>query len=206
MKESKYLNDLIEALTILPGVGKKSAQRMAYILLRMSKDKTINLANKLSKIITDVSSCNICGIYLDNEDAILQKNSDKHLCIGAGRDESKICVTESPADIYIIENSTDYNGDYFSLTGNLSPLDGRGPSEIGIIRLEERLKKNNISELILATSTTVEGEATAHYIQQLASKHNIKVSRIAFGIPLNGELGYLDSDTISHAFNERKEL
>tara|TARA_B100001996_G_scaffold382229_1_gene373502 strand:- start:2662 stop:3282 length:621 start_codon:yes stop_codon:yes gene_type:complete len=206
MKESKYLNDLIEALTILPGIGKKSAQRMAYILLRMNKDKSINLANKLLKITTDVSSCNICGIYLDNEDATLQKNSNEHLCIGPGRDRSKICVTESPADIYIIENSTDYNGDYFSLTGNLSPLDGRGPNEIGIVRLEERLKKDNINELILATSTTVEGEATAHYIQQLASKYNIKISRIAFGIPLNGELGYLDSDTISHAFNERKEL
>jgi len=206
MKESKYLNELIEALTILPGVGKKSAQRMAYILLRMNKDKAVNLANKLFKITTDVSSCNICGIYLDNEDALLQKKSEKHLCIGTGRDESKICVTESPADIYIIENSTNYNGDYFSLAGNLSPLDGRGPSEIGIIRLEERLKKDNINELILATSTTVEGEATAHYIQQLASKYDIKVSRIAFGIPLNGELGYLDGDTISHAFNERKEL
>tara|TARA_Y100000748_G_scaffold263774_1_gene232926 strand:+ start:547 stop:1167 length:621 start_codon:yes stop_codon:yes gene_type:complete len=206
MKLSKNLLDLIEALTILPGVGKKSAQRMAYKLLRSSKDKTENLAAKLISSTTEISTCPICGIYLDREDAILQSQTEKHLCIGDNRDITKICVTESPADVYIIENSTDYNGDYFALSGNISPLDGRGPMEIGMNKLQSRLEKSNIKELILATSTTIEGEATAHYVQQLAIKFNIKVSRIAFGIPLNGELDYLDSDTISHAFNERKEL
>ena len=206
MKQSKHLNELIDALTTLPGVGKKSAQRMAYKLMRANIEKTINLSQKLLNVTSIVSNCKICGIYLDSHDATLQNETDEHLCIGSNRDKSKICVTESPADVYIIEDSTDYNGDYFVLDGNLSPLDGRGPTEIGIKRLEARLEKDNITELILATSTTIEGEATSHYVQQLSNKYDIKISRIAFGIPLNGELGYLDSDTISHAFKERKEL
>ena len=206
MKESKNLNDLIEALTILPGIGRKSAQRMAYKLIRSNKEKTLKLSEKLLNITTNISNCKICGIYLDNEDVEAQNNDECHLCLKENRDNTRICVTESPADVYTIDNSTDYKGYYFVLAGNLSPLDGRGPIEIGIKRLESRLEKGNINELILATSTTIEGEATAHYIQQLASTYNIKASRIAFGIPLNGEIGYLDSETISHAFNERKVL
>ena len=206
MKESKNLNDLIEALTVLPGIGRKSAQRMAYKLIRSNKEKTLKLSEKLLNITTNISNCKICGIYLDNEDVEAQNNDECHLCIKENRDYTKICVTESPADVYTIDNSTDYKGYYFVLAGNLSPLDGRGPIEIGINRLKARLAKGNINELILATSTTIEGEATAHYVQQIASTYNIKVSRIAFGIPLNGEIGYLDSETISHAFNERKVL
>ena len=207
MKQSKHLNDLIDALTILPGVGKKSAQRMAYKLMRNNTEKTLNLSQKLLNVTSMVANCKICGIYLDNEDVLMQQNDhDCHLCIAQNRDVSKICVTESPADVYTIDSSTDYKGYYFVLDGNLSPLDGRGPVEIGIKRLEARLERGNINELILATSTTIEGEATSHYVQQLSNKYNIKISRIAFGIPLNGELGYLDSDTISHAFKERKEL
>tara|TARA_B100000614_G_scaffold262460_1_gene296041 strand:- start:65 stop:685 length:621 start_codon:yes stop_codon:yes gene_type:complete len=206
MKKSKNLDDLIDALTMLPGVGKKSAQRMAYKILRSNKEKTLNLSRQLQKVLTDVVTCNICGIYLDKEDAEIQQSSSEHLCIGKNRDNSVICITESPADIYIIEENTNYNGDYFALKGTLSPLDGLGPEEIGILRLQNRLEKEDIKELILATSTTIEGEATAHYIQNICHELRIKVSRIAFGIPLNGELGYLDGETISHAFNERKEL
>jgi len=207
MKQSKYLNDLIEALTTLPGVGRKSAERMAYKLMRTNPEKTINLSQKLLNVTTMVSNCKICGIYLDSEDVEIQGDgNDCHICISENRDPSKICVTESPADVYTIDSSTNYSGYYFVLDGNLSPLDGRGPEEIGIKRLEARLEQGNINELILATSTTIEGEATSHYVQQLSNKYDIKISRIAFGIPLNGELGYLDSDTISHAFNERKEL
>ena len=191
---------------MLPGVGKKSAQRMAYKILRSNKEKTLNLSRQLQKVLTDVVTCNICGIYLDKEDAEIQQSSSEHLCIGKNRDNSVICITESPADIYIIEENTNYNGDYFALKGTLSPLDGLGPEEIGILRLQNRLEKEDIKELILATSTTIEGEATAHYIQNICHELRIKVSRIAFGIPLNGELGYLDGETISHAFNERKEL
>ena len=206
MKKSKNLDDLIDALTMLPGVGKKSAQRMAYKILRSNKEKTLNLSRQLQKVLTDVVTCNICGVYLDKEDAEIQQSSSEHLCIGKNRDNSVICITESPADIYIIEDNTNYNGDYFALKGTLSPLDGLGPEEIGILRLQNRLEKEDIKELILATSTTIEGEATAHYIQNICHELRIKVSRIAFGIPLNGELGYLDGETISHAFNERKEL
>ena len=206
MKKSKNLEDLIDALTILPGVGRKSAQRMAYKILRSNKEKTLNLSKQLQNVLTDVVTCHICGVYLDKDDAETQKSSTQHLCIGRNRDNTVICITESPADIYIIEENTDYNGDYFALQGTLSPLDGLGPEEIGIFRLQNRLNKEDIKELILATSTTIEGEATAHYIQKICQDLNIKVSRIAFGIPLNGELGYLDGETISHAFNERKEL
>ncbi len=206
MKESKNLNDLIDALTILPGIGRKSAQRMAYKLIRSNKEKTLNLSDKLANITKNISNCKICGIYLDNEDIIEQTDDNCHLCVAQNRNPSQVCVTESPADVYMIDNSTDYKGYYFVLTGSLSPLDGRGPVEIGMKRLEARLEKGNINELILATSTTIEGEATAHYIQQLSKNYDVRVSRIAFGIPLNGELGYLDSETISHAFNERKDL
>ena len=206
MKKSKNLDDLIDALTMLPGVGKKSAQRMAYKILRSNKEKTLNLSRQLQKVLTDVVTCNICGVYLDKQDAEIQQSSSEHLCIGKNRDNSIICITESPADIYIIEDNTNYNGDYFALKGTLSPLDGLGPEEIGIFRLQNRLEKEDIKELILATSTTIEGEATAHYIQNICHELRIKVSRISFGIPLNGELGYLDGETISHAFNERKEL
>ncbi|MED5274756.1 MAG: recombination mediator RecR [Pseudomonadota bacterium] len=204
MKQSKNLNDLIDALTILPGVGRKSAQRMAYQLIRSNNDLTLHLADKLNNITSNIASCKVCGIYLDIEDVDKQVNGECHICIAQNKDPSKICVTESPSDAYIIDQSTDYNGYFFVLDGSLSPLDGRGPIEVGIKRLQQNLEEKKITELILATSTTVEGEATAHYVQQLASKMSIKVSRIAFGIPLNGELGYLDSETISHAFNERK--
>tara|TARA_B100000927_G_scaffold26303_1_gene19732 strand:- start:186 stop:806 length:621 start_codon:yes stop_codon:yes gene_type:complete len=206
MKRSKILDDLIEALTILPGVGRKSAERMAYKLLRSNKERSYHLSKKLEDVMSNVVTCEICGIYLDNQDAELQKSSNEHLCIGKNRDTSIICVTESPADIYIIEESTNYDGDYFALKGNLSPLDGLGPEEIGINRLKYRLEREEFKELILATSTTVEGEATAHFIQSICENLGIKVSRIAFGIPLNGELSYLDGETISHAFSERKEL
>jgi len=204
MKQSKNLNDLIGALTILPGIGRKSAQRMAYQLIRSNKELTINLADKLNNITSNIANCKVCGIYLDIEDVERQKNGECHICMAQNKDTSKICVTESPADAYIIDESTDYNGYFFVLDGNLSPLDGLGPIEVGIQKLQKNLEEQKVDELILATSTTVEGEATAHYIQQLASKINIKVTRIAFGIPLNGELGYLDSETISHAFKERK--
>ncbi len=179
---------------------------MAYQLIRSDKELTIDLADKLNKITSNIASCKICGIYLDVEDTDKQINGKCHICIDQKKDPSKICVTESPADAYIIDESTDYNGYFFVLDGNLSPLDGRGPIEVGIQKLQKSLEERNIKELILATSTTVEGEATAHYVQQLATKMNIKVTRIAFGIPLNGELGYLDSETISHAFNERKTI
>ena len=143
---------------------------------------------------------------MDIEEVEKQTHSSCHICERQNRDTSIICVIESASDVYTIDESTNYNGYYFVLQGNLSPIDGRGPSEIGLDKLEKRLSEKNIKELILATNTTIEGEATAHYIKNMATKNSIKVSRLAFGLPLNGEIGFLDNETISHAFNERKIL
>ena len=206
MIKSKYLENLIDALSILPGVGRKSAQRMAYQLLNSNPEKSIHLANQLNNIDSKISKCKICGLFMDIDEVDIQSDDSCHFCERENRDPSLICIVESATDVYVIDESTNYRGYFFVLQGNLSPIDGRGPSEIGLDKLEMKLSKKNINELILATSTTIEGEATSHYVQQLSNKFNIKISRIAFGIPLNGELGYLDSDTISHAFKERKEL
>jgi len=149
MKESKNLNDLIDALTILPGIGRKSAQRMAYKLIQSNKEKTLNLSDKLANITKNISNCKICGIYLDNEDIIEQTDDNCHLCVAQNRNPSQVCVTESPADVYMIDSSTDYKGYYFVLKGSLSPLDGRGPVEIGMKRSQTRLEKGNINELIV---------------------------------------------------------
>lgn len=205
MRKSKYLENLIDALTILPGVGRKSAQRMAYTLLQNNIEKSLFLSEQLKNIETRILKCENCGMYSDFDPAL----SNQINCPNCNRDKVNadlVCVVESVSDVYIIDESTNYNGYYFVLQGNLSPIDGRGPSEIGLDKLEKKLSKKNIKELILATNTTIEGEATAHYIKGIATKNNINVSRLAFGLPLNGEIGFLDSETISHAFNERKTL
>ena len=206
MIKSKYLENLIDAITILPGVGRKSAQRMAYQLLNTNPEKSLHLSHELKNIDTKISKCLVCGIFMDIEEVEKQTHSSCHICERQNRDTSIICVIESASDVYTIDESTNYNGYYFVLQGNLSPIDGRGPSEIGLDKLEKRLSEKNIKELILATNTTIEGEATAHYIKNMATKNSIKVSRLAFGLPLNGEIGFLDNETISHAFNERKIL
>ena len=205
MIKPKYLENLIDALTILPGVGRKSAQRMAYSLLQSNVEKSLFLSEQLKNIETKIIKCEKCGMYSDFE----QSMSNQINCPNCNRENVNndlVCVVESASDVYTIEESTNYNGYYFVLQGNLSPIDGRGPSEIGLDKLEKRLSEKNIKELILATNTTIEGEATAHYIKDIATKNNINVSRLAFGLPLNGEIGFLDNETISHAFNERKIL
>jgi recombination protein RecR len=206
MIKSKYLENLIDAITILPGVGRKSAQRMAYQLLNTNPEKSLHLSQALKNIDTKISKCLVCGVFMDIEEVEKQSYNSCHICERQNRDTSIICVIESASDVYTIDESTNYNGYYFVLQGNLSPIDGRGPSEIGLDKLEKRLSEKNIKELILATNTTIEGEATAHYIKNMATKNSIKVSRLAFGLPLNGEIGFLDNETISHAFNERKIL
>ena len=205
MIKPKYLENLIDALTILPGVGRKSAQRMAYSLLQSNIEKSLFLSEQLKNIETKIIKCEKCGMYSDLEPSM----SNQINCPNCNRENVNndlVCVVESASDVYTIEESTNYNGYYFVLQGNLSPIDGRGPSEIGLDKLEKRLSEKNIKELILATNTTIEGEATAHYIKDIATKNNINVSRLAFGLPLNGEIGFLDNETISHAFNERKIL
>jgi len=205
MIKPKYLENLIDALTILPGVGRKSAQRMAYSLLQSNVEKSLFLSEQLKNIETKIIKCEKCGMYSDFEPSM----SNQINCPNCNRENVNndlVCVVESASDVYTIEESTNYNGYYFVLQGNLSPIDGRGPSEIGLDKLEKRLSEKNIKELILATNTTIEGEATAHYIKDIATKNNINVSRLAFGLPLNGEIGFLYNETISHAFNERKIL
>lgn len=205
MIKSKYLENLIDALTILPGVGRKTAQRMAYTLLQDNIEKSLFLSDQLKNIETKIIKCENCGMFSDFEPSMKNQINCPN-CNRENVNPDLVCVVESASDVYTIDDSTNYNGYYFVLQGNLSPIDGRGPSEIGLDKLEKRLKEQNIKELILATNTTIEGEATAHYIKDIAAKSHINVSRLAFGLPINGEIGFLDSETISHAFNERKVL
>tara|TARA_B100000900_G_C20548416_1_gene703653 strand:- start:406 stop:1023 length:618 start_codon:yes stop_codon:yes gene_type:complete len=205
MIKSKYLENLIDALTILPGVGRKTAQRMAYSLLYDNVEKSLYLSDQLRNIEKKIIKCEDCGMYSDF-DASMTNQINCPNCNRENVNTDMVCVVESVSDVYTIDESTNFNGFYFVLQGNLSPIDGRGPSEIGLDRLEKRLQERNIKELILATNTTIEGEATAHYIRDIASKNTISVSRLAFGLPLNGEIGFLDNETILHAFNERKIL
>ena len=142
----KEIERLINEISKLPGLGRKSAQRMAYQLIRSNNDLTLNLADKLNNITSNIASCKVCGIYLDIEDVDKQVNGECHICIAQNKDPSKICVTESPSDAYIIDQSTDYNGYFFVLDGSLSPLDGRGPIEVGIKRLQQNLEEKKITE------------------------------------------------------------
>ena len=180
MIKSKYLESLVDALTILPGVGRKSAQRMAYQLLNTNIEKSLHLSQELTNIETKISKCKICGLFMDIDEVEKQTHDSCHACERQNRDSSVICVVGSASDVYTIDESTKYNGYYFVLQGNLSPIDGKGPSEIGLDKLEKLLLRRNINELILAMSSTIEGEATAHFIKDIASKRDINVSRLAF--------------------------
>lgn len=195
---SPLINRLIEDLRCLPGVGPKSAQRMAFHLLEHDREGAQHLAATLSEAIEKVGHCQQCRTLSETEIC--------PLCANPNRDRSQLCIVESPADVRAIEDATHYEGRYFVLMGHLSPLDGIGPAEIGLDQLEERLKEGNISEVILATNPTVEGEATAHYIGEMARAHDITSTRIAHGVPIGGELEYVDGGTLSHAFTGRRQL
>lgn len=189
---------LIEALRRLPGVGPKSAQRMAYHLLERDREGARRLAEALTEAMDKVGHCSRCRTLSESEIC--------PICGDARRDPSLLCVVESPTDVNALEQSTDYRGLYYVLMGRLSPLDGIGPEEIGLERLVARLGEGTVSEVILATNPTVEGEATAHYIGELVRERGIRVTRLAHGIPLGGELEYVDGTTLSHAFAGRREL
>ena len=188
--------DLINALTILPGVGKKSAQRMALYLLDRNKDGASILANTLSDALDNIQRCESCRM--------LTSNNLCNICLDAARDIKKICVVESPSDVLAIESTGGYRGKYFVLLGRLSPIDGIGPEELGINDLLSMIEKEEIAEIILATSSTVEGDATAIYITDHVK--NAKVSRISYGIPIGGELEYVDGTTIARAIEGRVEI
>jgi recombination protein RecR len=190
------LNDLINSLTILPGVGKKSAQRMALYLLDKNKDGAGILAKNLEKAIDEIGRCSRCRMLTSND---LCK-----ICSDTSRDMNSICVVENPSDVLAIESTGGFKGRYFVLLGRLSPIEGVSPDDLGINDFLKLIKIENIKEVILATSSTVEGDATAIYIKDHIK--DIKVSRISYGIPIGGELEYVDGNTIARAIQGRTEI
>ena len=190
------VTELINALTILPGVGKKSAQRMALYLLDRNKDGASVLASIMQDAVESVQRCDSCRM--------LTSNTLCKICSDTSREANKICVVESPSDVLAIESTGGFRGKYFVLLGRLSPIDGIGPEELGINELLLKVENNNINEIILATSSTVEGDATAIYITDHVK--NAKVSRISYGIPIGGELEYVDGTTIARAIEGRIEI
>ncbi|WP_321326468.1 recombination mediator RecR [Thiomicrorhabdus sp.] len=196
--QSPLIKELIEAFRVLPGVGPKSAQRMAYHLLERNRNGGMVLAQVLQKAVEEIQHCSKCRTLTEQETC--------SICNSSHRETGELCIVESPSDITVIEQSGIFQGQYFVLMGHLSPIDGIGPQQIGLDVLEKRLLDGKITELIIATNPTVEGEATAHYIQQIAQRLSVTVSRLAQGIPMGGELEYLDSGTLSQAFLARKTI
>lgn len=197
MAFSPLVAQLISALRCLPGVGPKSAQRMAITLLERGRDHGKQLAEALQLAMEHVGHCGLCRTFSETDYCTL--------CTHPKRDPSLLCIVESPADIYAIEQTGQHRGVYFVLMGLLSPLDGIGPDNIGMGALKERFKTGVIKEVILAMSPTVEGEATAHYTSSLAKQFNIASSRLAYGIPIGGELDLVDPNTLAHAFQTRTQ-
>ena len=196
MSGSPLVNQLIEALRCLPSVGPKSAQRMAYHLLERDRSGAENLSAVLAKAAREVGHCEQCRSLSE------QKICD--ICMSSNRDRTLLCIVETPSDVQVIEQSTNFKGLFFVLMGHLSPLDGIGPEDIGLGLLAERLNQGEIKEVVLATNFTVEGEETAHYISEMVNSRNITASRIVHGVPVGGELEYVSSSTLSHAFSGRQ--
>jgi len=198
MSSSPLLNELIEALRCLPGVGAKTAQRMAFHVLERDRAGARRLAEKLATAVEKIGNCSRCRTF--SEESICS------LCSSANRDAQLLCVVETPADQLAIEQATGYRGRYFVLLGRLSPMDGLGPRELGLDLLASRLGEGEVKELIVATNPTVEGEATAHVLSQLARHAAVRATRLANGVPLGGELEYIDRGTLAHAFGGRQNL
>jgi len=195
---SPLLNRLMAALRCLPGVGPKSAQRMALHLLERDREGAQRLVEALQAALDGIGRCRLCRDLSETEVCAL--------CANPRRDRSLLCVIETPADVLAVEQATGFQGVYFVLMGHLSPLDGIGPAELGLEVLEARLDEGEIREIILATNPTVEGEATAYYIAELARERGIRATRIAHGVPLGGELEFVDGGTLAHAFAGRRDL
>lgn len=195
---AKGLERLVEALRVLPGVGPRSAQRMAYYLLQRDRNGAEQLARALTDALSRVRHCALCNNYTEDEICAL--------CRSPRRDRSQLCVVETPADLAMVEQTSAYAGMYFVLMGRLSPLDGVGPRDIGLEKLLARATAGEVSEVVLATNFTNEGEATAHYIAELLRSRNVRASRIARGVPLGGELEYVDAGTLSQALLDRREM
>ncbi len=197
MLETPLLTRLVESLQCMPGIGKKSAQRIAYHLLQKKRPAARELAASLLEAMDHIGHCHTSRTFSETEQC--------NVCASHKRDRTLLCVVESPADVHAIEEAH-YNGLYFVLMGHLSPLDGIGPEELGLDQLDSLLDSESIAEIILATGTTVEGEATAHYISEMVKKRGLRVSRIAHGIPMGGDLEYIDSNTLTHALSGRRPV
>lgn len=195
MSFSPLINNLMSALRCLPGVGPRSAQRMAFHLLERDRDRALQLALSINEAVAKVGHCSLCRILCETKLC--------RYCDNPARDRSLLCVLETPADVLAIEQTAGYRGLYFVLMGHLSPLDGIGPEDIGVELFRSRLDPMQIQEVILATNPTVEGEATAHYLGELVKKQGIRATRIAYGVPLGGELEFLDGGTLSRALSSR---
>ena len=198
-KVSPLVDSLIEAFQCLPGVGPKSAQRMVLHLLERNKNAGLILANTLSNALDSVDKCSNCRIF--TEDEICQ------ICSNENRNKKQICVVESVSDVFAIEMSNQFTGQYFILHGHLSPIDDIGPDELGLEILFARAREEGIEEIILATNSTLEGETTSHFIyDKIKTIENLKVTKLARGVPLGGELEYVDRGTIMHAFSGRQNI
>ena len=195
LMSSGLLEDLVESLRVLPGVGPKSAQRMALHLLQRDRSGARRLGEALVTAMERIGNCERCRIFTDQ--------SLCRWCSDPARDAAKVCVVENPADVIAIDRSTDYDGRFFLLLGHLSPLDGVGPKDLGLDLLQERLDGGEVSELTLATSPTIEGQATARYITDLAAARDVAVMQIARGVPIGSELEFADGGTLSVAFAQR---
>jgi recombination protein RecR len=198
MRDTGLLGRLIQHLRCLPGVGPKTAQRMAFHLLQKDRVGARTLAETLLQAIGHIGQCGNCRT--------LTEHPLCDICADPARDKSIVCIVENPSDVWIIEQATVFKGLYFVLHGRLSPLDGIGPGELGLDQLEQQLDTGQIKELVLATNSTVEGEATAFFIGELARKRHVQASRIAHGVPMGGELEFIDSGTLLHAFNGRRTI
>ncbi len=198
MAQPTSLEALIQALRCLPGVGPKSAQRMAYHLLQRDQQGAARLADAMKSAVERVRHCNMCNTFTEAEIC--------DVCSSPKRDASLLCIVEMPGDLLMMEQTQSYRGMYFVLMGRLSPLDGIGPREIHLDRLQRRIRGSGVSEVVLATNFTVEGEATAHYISEMVAAEGIKVSRIARGLPVGGELEHVDSGTLAQALLERRSV
>ncbi len=196
--DSSLLAELIEALRCLPGVGARSAQRMAFHLLERDREGGVHLAGVLREAMQRIGHCKSCRNFSESEECAI--------CANPTRDASLLCVVETPADLLAIEQATGYRGRYFVLMGRLSPLDGMGPAELGADLLVRKLGSGEVRELVIATNPTVEGEATSHWLGQLAHAAGVRATRLAHGVPLGGELEYVDRGTLAHAFGSRQLL
>ncbi|KAE9540445.1 recombination protein RecR [Ursidibacter maritimus] len=199
MQISPLLENLIESLRALPGVGPKSAQRMAYHLLQRNRNGGLHLSKALHEAMTHIGHCRSCRTFTEEDECNICQNYRRQM-------SGQLCVVEMPSDIPAIEQTGQFSGRYFVLMGRLSPLDGIGPREIGLDLLQQRLENESFHEVIVATNPTIEGEATANYIAEICAMYNVKVTRIAHGIPIGSDLEMVDGTTLSHSFSGRREI